>query len=204
MAPLKVAGLAVGLALALTGCSSGSSGADQPVAMQTVPVKPTPGVSRSATPERTVTATAAPAPAVTVTVTATSGRSHGSSSAAAVNLATTPAVEAQLVKAGAKSHGLPASDYTGLVPGETYYGYDPTTATYWAGAGLVPSPTSTPAQVSVQDDGSYLLFSRSASGTWHATNVGLAGVAGSTCPITPPPDVVKVWHWKKGACRPPS
>jgi hypothetical protein len=36
----------------------------------------------------------------------------------------------------------------------TYYANDPDTMTYWAGAHLMPRPTSERAQVSVQDAGS--------------------------------------------------
>lgn len=106
--------------------------------------------------------------------------------------------------AGAQSHQLKASDYTGLVPGETYYAYDAKTSTYWAGAGLVPSSSSQPAQVSVQDDGSYLLFRMSSGGSWSATSVGLSGVAGSACPVSVPAAVLKAWHWAPHTCRPPS
>jgi hypothetical protein len=166
--------------------------------------KPRPSATPTPTQTATATATATAIPTVTATVTETSSPAPSSSSTAAKNLTVTPFVRIQLIKAGAKSHGLPASDYTGLVPGETYYAYDPKTATYWAAAGLVPSKSSMDAQVSVQDDGSYVVFSRSTNGSWHATNVGLAGVAGSTCAVTVPSGVVKIWHWHKGTCRPPA
>jgi hypothetical protein len=109
-----------------------------------------------------------------------------------------------LIKAGADTHQLPAKGYTGLVPGETYYAYLPKTSTYWAGAGLVPSSSSQDAQVSVQDDGSYLVFSRPAGGQWTAYNVGLSGVAGATCPVHVPGKIRHLWHWDAHSCRPPS
>lgn len=190
-----VAGVAV-----LAGCSSSSSGGVLAGSVTTSPPSITAPPTPKATPTPTPTGPSTPIPAVTKTVTA----SPTTATAAARNLVASPAVRNQMVAAGAKTHGLKAADYTGLVPGETYYAYDPATSTYWAGAGLVPSSSSMPAQVSVQDDGSYLVFMRPASGSWSAMNVGLAGVAGSTCPITVPTDVIAVWHWKSGGCRPPS
>jgi hypothetical protein len=97
---------------------------------------------------------------------------------------------------------LPTSDFVGLVAGKTYYAYDPVTTTYWAGAGLVPKSTSLPAQVSTQDDGSYRLFERPNGGTWKGYNVGFAGIAGSTCPVTVPASVLALWGWPAGGCRP--
>ena len=104
------------------------------------------------------------------------------------NVVVTDEIRTELIAAGAALNSLSPSDYTGLVPGETYYAYDASTKTYWAGAGLVPNPASTQAQVSAQDDGAYLLFERQAGGTWKAFAVGLAGTAKaaparSRCPL---------------------
>jgi hypothetical protein len=99
-------------------------------------------------------------------------------------------------------NGLPASAYTGLVAGKTYYAFDPVTGTYWAGAALVPSNSSIRAQVSVQDDGSYILFSRQGGAAWKAQPVGLAGIAGTKCPTSVPPSILAVWNWAPGSCRP--
>ena len=119
------------------------------------------------------------------------------------NLVVTSQVRSELVAAGAALNSLAASDYTGLAPGETYYAYDASTGTYWAGAALVPSPSSTPAQVAAQDDGAYLLFDRPAGGSWKAYAVGLAGTPdGSTCPIAVPAAIVQLWNWTPGSCRP--
>jgi len=114
-------------------------------------------------------------------------------------------IRSQLVAAGAALNSIPASDYTGLQPGETYYAYDPATQTYWAGAGLVPSPASMQAQVSVQDDGAYLLFQRSQSGSWKAYDVGLAGTPdGTACPVAVPAAILGLWSWGPATCRPPT
>jgi hypothetical protein len=149
---------------------------------------------------------ATPFPSNAPTPTSSVGLSASSPPAAAApsNLPVGKIVRDQLVKAGAADHHLPASDFTGLVPGETYYAYYPKTSTYWAGAGLVPSSSSRDAQVSVQDDGSYLVFIRHAGGIWRAYDVGLSGIAGSSCAVTVPAPVLQIWHWKAGSCRPPN
>jgi hypothetical protein len=119
------------------------------------------------------------------------------------NLVVTDQIRSELVAAGATLNSLPASAYTGLRPGETYYAYDATTQTYWAGAGLLPSSSSTPAQVSTQDDGAYLLFTRTATGAWKAYDVGLAGTPdGTPCSITVPSAILALWNWPAGSCRP--
>ena len=118
----------------------------------------------------------------------------------------TDAIRAQLVAAGAKEKGLKASDFVGLQKGMTYYAYDPATQTYWAGAALKPSTSSMAAQVSTQDDGSYTLFHRSASGAWIAMNSALAAPNGPAdakpCTVTPPADVLAVWGWPAKSCHP--
>ena len=92
-----------------------------------------------------------------------SGTSTQPQSQAAVNEKVTAPVRNQLIAAAAKINGnVPVTQYVGLEPGRTYYAYDPATKTYWAGAGLVPRSDSTAAAVSVQDNGSYNLFRRTA------------------------------------------
>jgi hypothetical protein len=119
------------------------------------------------------------------------------------NVVVTDEIRTQLVAAGAALNNLPPSDYTGLVAGGTYYAYDASTKTYWAGAGLAPNPASTQAQVSAQDDGAYLLFERPAGGTWKAFAVGLAGTReGGSCPVTVPSAILSLWSWPAQSCRP--
>jgi hypothetical protein len=184
---ITLAVLATGV-MVLAGCTSGSSGAPPAPAGSSAAASTTPSASSSPSPTPTVTTTVTVSPAA----------------AGAQNRVATPAVKQQLVAAGAFLHGLPTSDFTGLAPGETYYAFDAATSTYWAGAGLVPSTSSQPAQVSVQDDGSYLLFTRATGRSWVAFNVGEAGIEGATCPANPPKSVLKVWGWKPGTCRPPN
>ncbi len=106
------------------------------------------------------------------------------------------------MQAGAALNSLPASAYRGLAAGRVYYAFDSATMTYWAGAALDPSPSSQRAQVSVQDDGSYLLFVRPAGGAWTAKDVGLTGIEGSKCPTPVPVVILSLWHWAAGSCRP--
>jgi ABC-type oligopeptide transport system substrate-binding subunit len=174
-------------ALALAACSAGTKG--------TAATTSTAGAhSRSTTSTTSPPATAPPAPSQATTTTAVSQTS---------NVVVTDEVRAELVAAGAALNSLAPSDYTGLVAGETYYAYDATTKTYWAGAGLVPSPSSTQAQVSAQDDGAYLVFERPPGGPWKAYAVGLAGTReGGACPVTVPAAVLGLWNWAPQSCRP--
>lgn len=118
-------------------------------------------------------------------------------------LAVTATVRAQLLRAAARSKGgLPAADFKGLEPGQTYYALDQGTGTYWAGAALVPGDDSRAAEASVQDNGSYDVFERAPGGSWHAFEVGLAGVGGTACPVRLPPAVLEAWGWPDGSCHP--
>jgi hypothetical protein len=164
-------------ALSVAGCASG----------------PTDGGARTST-------TAAPP---TTTSGSTTLETTTTSASATSNLVVTDELRSQLVAAGAAHNSLPASDYTGLRPGETYYAYDADTQTYWAAASLDPSTSSTPAQVAAQDDGAYLLFERARSGTWTVYDVGLAGTPeGSACPVTVPSAILTLWGWPADSCRP--
>jgi hypothetical protein len=115
--------------------------------------------------------------------------------AGAQNLTVTPTVRTQLLAAAAATHGLPVSDYVGLAKGLTYYAFDSADGLYWAGSALVPSPASFEAQVGVQDDGGYNLFTRSANGQWVSYDDGLGTVPGSTCELVVPAVVREVWGW---------
>jgi hypothetical protein len=147
---------------------------------------------------RRVTCTALIAAAITVLWALPAQGSPG-----AKNLVVTPAVRASLLATGAASHRLPVKDYLGLTKGETYYAFDEANRTYYAGAGLDPSPKSLEAQVGAQDDGAYYLFTRAASSTtWKIYDDGLGGADGAKCPITLPVAVREVWGWTR-KCAPP-
>jgi hypothetical protein len=163
--------LMLGLCVTVAGCGAGSSS--------------------SSSGERSTT-TRPPGASASTTTTSPGGPT---------NLAVTDELRTELVAAGASLNNIPASEYSGLEPGLTYYAYYPVTATYWAGAKLVGATMR--AQVSTQDDGAYLLFHRSGNGSWIAQNVGLAGGTLEPCPTgTPPPTIVALWGWQAGTCKP--
>jgi hypothetical protein len=137
----------------------------------------------------------------TATVAATIGLAATAHADAPVNLKVNDTIRAELLAAGADLKGLPASDFVGLMPGLTYYAYDPDTMTYWAGAHLTPSATSEQAQVSVQDAGSYTLFKKIKGGLWTAFNDGL-GPEGAGCPQALPATILTLWDWNPQWCRP--
>jgi len=160
--------------VSLAACSSAAS---QPTAANTIP---------AATSATSAAPLASPSPSAT----------------GVQNLVLTDAIRAQLVAAAARLNNLPASAYVGLVRGQSYYGFDPATNTYWAGGALDPSPSSQQAQVSVQDDGGYYIFQEPAGGSWTASSEGMAGIAGAVCSVHIPPALVALWHWTAGACHP--
>ncbi len=175
-------------AAGLTACSSPAS---QPAQANASPAATTSPASATAT-----------APPTSASPVARISPSASPSATGAQNLTLTDAVRAQLTAAAARLNGLPASAYLGLVHGMSYYGYDPATRTYWAGAALDPSPSSQRAQVSVQDDGGYYIFEEPAGRTWTAAAEGLAGIEGTKCSVHPPPALVALWHWPACACHP--
>jgi hypothetical protein len=142
-----------------------------------------------------------PAPTTTSTTTPVTT----STSAVTRNLVVTPSIRQSLLDAGAKYHSLPSTDYVGLDTGRTYYAFDPSNNTYYAAAGLNPSPKSMAAQVGTQDDGAYNLFTRATgAATWTVYSDGLGGVQGTKCPLTIPAAVLSIWNWKANSCYPPS
>src|SRR5579863_668324 len=102
-------------AVCLAACSSAAS---QPPAANTTPAS---------------TASAAVATSAAPPASSSANPSASPSATGDENLVLTDPIRAQLVAAAAKLNSLPASAYVGLVKGESYYGYDPATKTYWAG-----------------------------------------------------------------------
>lgn len=120
----------------------------------------------------------------------------GSHPAGVQNLVASPTVKAALLDAAASNDGLSPKDFTSLAPGATYYAYDPADHLDWAGAALVPSPHSQAAQVAVQDDGGYYLFTKAASSShWAVFDDGLGGAQDAQCAIVTPTAVRKAWGW---------
>ncbi len=114
------------------------------------------------------------------------------------NLLVTSALRTQLIALAGASDNLPVDDVV-MEPGLTYYAYDPTTSTYWAGAAFEPT-SNAPNQAAFQDAGAYFLFRRTATTSWKALTAGLAG---SPCPDIPAA-VVAIWNWTAGTCSPPA
>lgn len=123
--------------------------------------------------------------------------------AAPVNLPVTDAIRAELViAAAATTNGIPASEFGGLLPGRTYYAYEPDHQMYWAAAGLVPGP-SLRSQVATQDAGSYFIFRRAEGGSWTAFVDGAGVNRDQGCPGGLPAAVQSIWQWQTGICSPP-
>jgi hypothetical protein len=155
----------------LAGCSSGSAG-------QT---------SASTTAPHGTTTSVASATSSTSTTTANGAR----------NLVASPAIKSGLLAAYLAHSGLAADQVVGTAPGSVYYAYLPSTQTYWAMAGFVPSSTaSMQTQVSMQDEGCCGIFTQS-SGAASWTYV--SSYLGSPCPGAVPPDVIAVWKLQPGA-----
>jgi hypothetical protein len=140
----------------------------------------------------------------TTTVTVTTTRTSGATTPASTrNLPVSDALRQQLLRAGARATALPAGDFAGLVPGRTYYAYDPASSTYWAGAQLIPAADSAAGKAAVVNEGAYWLFAKSDGVPWHAFRVGMTGARGEECPVNVPAGVLAVWGWRAGTCKAP-
>jgi hypothetical protein len=178
----SVALLALAAVLGAAGCGSGSSGGKSSGgATKTVVITTTVGGGGSGT---------------------TTGGTTTQAATKTTNLVVTNVIRGQLLAAGAAMHKLPTTDYTGLRKGLTYYAYDPASSTYWAGAALVPSPSSQQAQIGNQDDGAYLVFKRASGGAWKAWDAGIPGDSHFGCTVRPPASVLRVWDWAPHTCHP--
>jgi|SRR5882757_6345099 len=138
--------------------------------------------------------------------TATIGLAAPAHADSPVNLTVTDDVRDQLVEAGAVLTGRPASEFTGLRPGKTYYAYVPsaTNPTYWAAAAL-SGPTSEIAAINLQDQNSYMMFSKGGdpAATWIPTAAGFGPIPAGKQPCPIPASVRDVWGWPAGKCYPP-
>ncbi len=153
--------------------------------------------------DRNPTTTTTPS---TSSPTGSSPSTSAASSPSARNLPITDSIRAQLVAAGAGLNKIPVAEYTGLAPGLTYYALDEKTNVHWAAARLQPAPTANPsapsqAQIASQDAGSYYVFQQPPGSAWTAYAAGNTG-PNTPCPVTVPPEVLQVWGWPIGSCRP--
>lgn len=123
-----------------------------------------------------------------------------------VNLQVTDDVRTQLVEAGSVLTGRPATEYSGLAPGRTYYAYVPseTNPAYWAAAALY-GPKSEEAAINLQDQNSYMFFHKSGDGdaTWVPIAAGFGPIPAGMQPCPIPQEVRDLWQWPAGKCYPP-
>jgi len=153
------------------------------------------------------TKTAVLAAVWTATATATIGLAAPAHAGTVANLPVNDQVRAELLQAGATLTGRPASEFSGLQPGKTYYALDSSgpNPTYWAAAGL-SGPKSYEAVVSLQDADSYMMFSKGAdpAATWIPIRAGFGPIPAGEQPCPIPEAVRDVWQWPAGKCYPPA
>jgi hypothetical protein len=145
----KVAGILIGgVALALASCSSGGS------------TNPT-TTSGSGTTSSVASSSSTPG----------SGSSTSSTNPGVQNLPVSNTVKNQLTSAYVAFNKFKATDVIGTAPSSVYYAYDPSSGTYWAMSGFVPSQeASYQVHVSMQDAGAFGWFSQKSGGNWKARN----------------------------------
>ncbi len=87
------------------------------------------------------------------------------------NLPVSNTVKSQLTSAYEAFNKFKATDVIGTAPNSVYYAYDPSSGTYWAMSGFVPSQeASYQVHVSMQDAGAFGWFSQKSGGNWRARN----------------------------------
>jgi hypothetical protein len=142
-----------------------------------------------------------------VSAAATIGLAAPAHADSAVNLPLTDEVRAELVQAGAALTGHPASDYSGLRPGHSYYAYQPdsTSPYYWAAAALW-GPKTEEAAIQLQDQNSYIIFRKGPdpAATWLPIADGFGPIRTGDTPCPLPESVRDLWQWPAGKCYPPS
>jgi hypothetical protein len=118
----------------------------------------------------TTTSGAATASTVTSSSSTSGSASTTSSTTLGVqNLPVSDTVKNQLTAAYVAFHKFKATDVIGTAPDSVYYAYDPSSGTYWAMSGFVPSQeASSQVHVSMQDAGAFGWFSQKSGGNWKA------------------------------------
>jgi hypothetical protein len=115
---------------------------------------------------------------------------------AAQNLVATAQVKAALVATYVAHMHFPAADIAGTTPGSVYYGYLPSTQTYWAMATFDPTAAGQQAyqiQVGMQDGGGTGIFNM-ASGAASWTQIGQYDSDGDLpCASQLPAALIAVW-----------
>ena len=123
-----------------------------------------------------------------------------SASGAPQNLVATAALKTALMAAFVAHNGLPANEVAGTAPNSVYYGYVPSTSTYWAVAGFVPTANASyNTQVAMQDEGCCGIFTMTAGGSWTYA----AGYLGAPCTGQVPAALEQLWNLTPpGDCSP--
>jgi hypothetical protein len=155
----------------------------------------------SPTTASTSTSTSVRPGSTTTTGGAGSGSSTTSSaSGAPQNLVATAALKTALMAAFVAHNGLPANEVAGTAPNSVYYGYVPSTSTYWAVAGFVPTANASyNTQVAMQDEGCCGIFTMTAGGSW----TYVAGYLGAPCTGQVPASLERLWNLTPpGGCSP--
>ncbi len=124
---------------------------------------------------------------------------------APVNQPVTDAVAADLVEAGAVLTGRPASEFGGLREGERFLALMPESGKQYAAAALTSKPEFFEASIMLQDQNSYMSFSKSGApgSTWIPRAIGFGPIAAGDAPCPIPQSVRDVWGWPSGKCYPP-
>jgi hypothetical protein len=129
------------------------------------------------------TTTAAGGGAGSSTTSTTAGRPQ--------NLVATAAVKSALTTAFIAHNGLPVSEVSGTAPKSVFYGFVPSTNTYWAVAGFVPaSNASYNTEVAMQDEGCCGIFTMTSGGSWRWA----ASYLGAPCPRQVPAALAQLWN----------
>lgn len=125
--------------------------------------------------------------------------------AGAENLFISRGTLGELVGAFEATRHLAPDDVVGAEPGSIYYGYVPSTGTYWARASFEPTSTAPlSVQVSMQDGGGDVVFDRPPGGAWTI----VAAVGEPFCPgllADPiPKSILAVWQLCQGGGAAPA
>jgi hypothetical protein len=154
--------------IALAGCSSAAK----------------PHTAAPAATSRVSTAATPSPPAVSATVPTEPG---------AQNLTASAAIKRRLLAVYAAAKALPLSQVTGPNAGTMYYGFMPSTDTYWAIAQFSLTPSAPQeAAVNMQDGGNLGVFSSRGGQTWMVRRGGMP----FPCPGEIPAALMSVWNLK--------
>ena len=152
----------------------------------------------------------APAPAPAPPASAPAGGSSGTSTyptptghGSARTLVLPPLVREQIIRVWVAAVGLERSDVAGTTPGLAYYGYLPSTHTYWAIADFEPTDSwrrrvkaSPDSRAAVQFQGSPYVFSHKQGQGWRF----LGDTGGLVCPSQVPAPMIAAWGLPTESC----